>query len=230
MWKHGLGRRQRRTVLSAFDRRVVPEPVLGLVRALQRRATSHLAGGAALGGLYLSHRLSADVDLFFHDAEFVRSMVRELPDVARECTGEIRVVRDAGSFVRATVSLPGHALELDLVHEALPDIESPPPPVEGIVVESFADLRAAKLTCLLSRAEPRDLVDVMFLDRAGYSPEADLTLALKKDAGIDPGVLAWLLRDFPTSPLPRMLVALSKDEITRFRDDLAERFRRVAVP
>ena len=102
-----------------FDRRVLPEPVLDLVRALQRRATSHLAGGAALGGLYLSHRLSADVDLFCHDGELVRSMVRELPDVAR---------------------------------------------------------------------------------------------------------------DFPTSPLPRMLVALSREEVTRFRDDLAERFRRVALP
>jgi hypothetical protein len=217
-------------VLSAFDRRVTPEAVLDLVRALQRRATSHLAGGAALGGLYLSHRLSADVNLFCHDAEFVRSLVRDLPDVARECGGDIRVVRDAGTFVRATVSLPGHTFELDLVHEALPDLEPPPPAIEGVVVESFADLRAAKLTCLLSRAEPRDLVDIMFLDRAGRSPEADLPLALRKDAGIDPGVLAWLLRDFPTSPLPNMLVPLSKEGLTRFRDELAERFRRIALP
>jgi hypothetical protein len=200
------------------------------VRALQRRATSHLAEGAALGGLYLSHRLSSDVDLFCHDAESVRSLVRELPDVARECGADIRVVRDAGSFVRATVELPGHALELDLVHESLPDIEPPPPAVESIVVESFADLRAAKLTYLLSRAEPRDLVDVMFLDRAGRPPEVDLPLALKKDAGIDPGILAWLLRDFPTSPLPRMLAPLEEIDVARFRDELAERFRRVAFP
>jgi Nucleotidyl transferase AbiEii toxin, Type IV TA system len=139
-------------------------------------------------------------------------------------------VRDAGTFVRATVSLPGHAFELDLVHEALPDLEPPPPAIEGVVVESFVDLRAAKLTCLLSRAEPRDLVDIMFLDRAGHAPEADLPLALRKDAGIDPGVLAWLLRDFPTSPLPNMLVPLSKEGLTRFRDELAERFRRIALP
>jgi hypothetical protein len=217
-------------VRNAFDRRVVPEAVLDLVRALQRRATSHLAGGAALGGLYLSHRQSADVDIFCHDAEFVRTLVRELPDVARECGAAIRVVRDAGSFVRATVALPDHSLDIDLVHEALPDLEPPPPPVEDIVVESFADLRAAKLTCLLSRAEPRHLVDVMFLDRAGHAPEADLPLALKKDAGIDPGVLAWLLRDFPTSPMPRMLVPLSQAEVTGFRDELAERFRRIAIP
>lgn len=215
---------------DAFDRRVTPEPVLALVRALQRRATSHLAGGAALGGLYLRHRLSADVDLFCHELEAVRSIVRDLPAVARECKAQIHIVQDAGAFVRATVALPGQALELDLVHEAAADLEPPPPPVEGVIVESFADLRAAKLTCLLSRAEPRDLVDVLYLDRAGHPPESDLPLALRKDAGVDPGVLAWLLHDFPTSPLPRMLVPLTEQEVVRFRDDLADRFRRIALP
>jgi hypothetical protein len=120
---------------------------------------------------------------------------------------------------------------LDLVHEAVADIEPPPPPVEGVVVQSFVDLRAAKLTCLLStRAEPRDLVNVLFLDRAGHTPEPDLPLALRKDAGVDPGVLAWFLRDFPTSPLPRMLVPLTEQELVRYRDGLAERLRRRALP
>ncbi len=57
-----------------------------------------------------------------------------------------------------------------------------------------------------------------------------LPLALKKDAGIDPAVMAWLLRDFPTSPLPRMLVPLSENEVLRFRDELAERFRNASLP
>jgi predicted nucleotidyltransferase component of viral defense system len=34
--------------------------------------------------------------------------------------------------------------------------------VEGITVDSLADLSANKVTCLLSRAEPRDLVDLCF--------------------------------------------------------------------
>lgn len=102
--------------------------------------------------------------------------------------------------------------------------------MEGIVVESFADLRASKLTCLLSRAEPRDRVDLLFLDRAGHAPERDLPLALRKDAGIDPGILAWPLRDFPTTPLPQMLVPLTEADLVRFRNDLAERFKNAALP
>jgi hypothetical protein len=217
-------------VRNAFDRRVVPEPVLDLVRALQRRAPAHLAGGAALGGLYLSHRLSTDVDLFCHDAVHVRDLARELPAVANDCGARVQIVRDAGSVLRAAVHVRGCNVEVDLVHEPLGDLEPPSAPVEGVVVESYADLRASKLTRLLSRAEPRDLVDVMFLDRAGHSPEQDLPLALRKDAGIDPGALAWLLRDFPLSPLPRMLVPLQEGELARYRDELAERMRRISVP
>lgn len=139
-------------------------------------------------------------------------------------------MRDVGALVRATLKWSDGELALDVVHEPVPDIEAPPPPVEGIVVESLSDLRANKLTCILSRSEPRDLVDLYFLDRAGHPPERDLELALKKDAGIDPGVLAWLLSRFPTEPLPQMLEPLTEEQLQRFRNELAERLRQIAAP
>ena len=101
--------------------------------------------------------------------------------------------------------------------------------VEGVPVESLEDLRAAKLTCILSRSEPRDLVDLMFLDRAGYPPEADLSAALTKDAGIDPAILAWLLGQFPLEPVPIMLVPLNQNDLLAFRDALRERLRRLVI-
>ena len=119
---------------------------------------------------------------------------------------------------------------MDLVFDSAPRIELAETQVEGVVVESLADLRANKLTCILSRSEPRDLVDLLFLDRAGYPPERDLALALRKDAGLDPSVLAWLLGQFPVAPLPQMLVPLNPAELTAFRDDLRERLRQAAVP
>lgn len=214
---------------DAFDRRVVPEPVLALVRSVLRRVPAHLGGGAALSGAYLAHRLSRDVDLVCHRAEDVRTFVRELPLIAEECGARIELVRDAGTFARARAVLSGHEIEIDALFEATSDLDAPPE-LEGIPTESFADLRASKLTCLLSRSEPRDLVDLLFLDRAGYPPERDLELAVHKDAGIDPGVLAWLLGQFPVRPLPQMLGSLTEDELVQFRDDLRERFRRLAVP
>ncbi|MBN1773927.1 MAG: nucleotidyl transferase AbiEii/AbiGii toxin family protein [Deltaproteobacteria bacterium] len=213
-----------------IDRRVVPEPAVRLVAACQARAPCRLAGGAALGGVYLNHRLSADLDLAFPAAEAVRELVARLPEVARECAVGLTVVQDGGTFVRARLDrLPG-IVRLDLAFDPTPDLEPPPPPVDGLVVQSLADLRASKVTCLLSRTEPRDLVDLLFLERAGFPLERDLGAALRKDAGIDPGVLAWLLREFPLRPLPTMLQPLDATELERFRDALRERLRALAVP
>ncbi|MCK6536475.1 MAG: nucleotidyl transferase AbiEii/AbiGii toxin family protein [Polyangiaceae bacterium] len=215
---------------SRFDRRVLDEASLELVRACQRRVPCHLGGGAALAGAFLSHRVSRDIDLFCHDATEHRQLVRELGAVVAECGGSSNVQRDGGAFVRAELTLGTRVLVVDLVHEPQADLEPPPPAIESVVVESLADLRASKLTCILSRAEPRDLVDLCFLERAGFPPEKDLHLALKKDAGIDPGILAWLLRQFPLSPLPTMLSPLTTDELRSYRDALAERMRQLAVP
>jgi hypothetical protein len=216
-------------VANRFDARVVPDSVLRLVRACQERVPAHLGGGAALSGVYLRHRLSKDIDLVCHDAEHVRVLVRELPVISKELDATITLVRDAGTFVRATATMESAAVEVDIFLEATPDLECVTT-VDGVEVESLADLRAAKLTCVLSRSEPRDLVDLHFLDRAGFPPENDLSLALKKDAGIDPVVLAWLLGQFPVEPLPSMLLPLSADELRRFRDELADRLKRAGVP
>lgn len=211
---------------KTFDRRVVPDFVLDFVRACQTRIPCHLGGGAALAGAYLGHRMTGDIDLFVHDAEEMRSLVSLLPSAAGDAGIGVTLLRDVGHLVRAQIeSRDGSTVEVDVVHEPVADIAAPPMPVEGIVIESLADLRANKLTCILSRSEPRDLVDLYFLDQAGFPPERDLEIALRKDAGIDPGVLAWLLVQFPTRPLPAMLQPLTSDQLERFRDALAERFR-----
>ena len=186
---------------STFDRRIVPDSVLALIRACQARVPAHLGGGAALAGAHLGHRLSADIDLFCHRAEDVRALARGLPSIAAEVGATIDVVRDGATFVRATARVGEVALEVDLVYEATPDLGQATS-VDGVLVESLVDMRANKLTCILSRSEPRDMVDLLFLNRAGFPPDEDLGLALKKDEGIDPGVLAWLLGQFPVSPLP----------------------------
>jgi hypothetical protein len=217
-------------VAPSFDRRIVGSRELSIVQTCQQRIPSRLGGGAALAGAYLHHRLSHDADLFFGSRESLREMVALLPDVAAQTNTALTVVRDAGTYVRVAISPTEAGVEMDLVFDPTPAIEPSETRVEGVVVESLADLRANKLTCLLSRSEPRDLVDLLFLDRAGYPPERDLVLALRKDSGLDPSILAWLLGQFPVAPLPQMLLPLAPAELAAFRDDLRERFRQAAVP
>ena len=217
-------------VPSGFDPRIVGPEVLAFLQACQRVVPFHLGGGAALGGVHLRHRLSADADLFVHDRDAHRHLVRALPGIGGANGTPVVPLRDAGSFVRARLQLSTDAIEVDVVFDPVPDFEPAPPPIDGVVVESLVDLRVNKLTCIVSRSEPRDLVDLLFLDRAGYPPEADVELALRKDAGVDPGVIAWLLGQFPVEPLPVMLVPLDSAQLRAFRDDLRERFRRLAIP
>lgn len=215
--------------MATFDRRIVRPSTLRFLQACHASTPFHLAGGAALAGVHLRHRLSHDADLFFHDRRLHRDAVALLQEVARDADVTIRVVRDAGTFVRAVLTAADEVVDIDLVFDAVADVD-PPDSVEGVHVESLADLRANKLTCILSRSEPRDLVDLLFLDRAGYPPEADLQLALQKDGSIDPGVLAWLLGQFPVEPLPEMLEPLAAGALESFRNGLAERLRRLAIP
>ena len=218
---------------AEFDREVVPEALIAVARACQRRAPdAHLGGGAALSGVFLRHRRTRDLDLFVHDAESHRVLVAQLPVIASETGVAMRIVRDGGAFVRAQLDVPGLGapFELDLVHEPQRDLAAPFGPIEGVLIESLDDLRASKVTCLLSRSEPRDLVDLLFLERAGFRVEDDLPLALRKDAGIDPGTLAWLLTTFRCAPLPLMLKPLEESELQAFRDELAMRLRRMSVP
>lgn len=215
---------------SAFDPRIVPPDAVSFLQACQRAVPFHLGGGAALAGVHLRHRLSMDADLFVHDRESHRDLVRALPEIGAGNGTPVSLVRDAGSLVRARLDAKAGPLELDVVFDPAPDLETAPPAVEGVVIESLTDLRVNKLTCILSRSEPRDLVDLFFLDRAGHPPERDLPLTLRKDAGIDPGILAWLLGQFPVEPLPIMLAPLDSQQLRDFRDDLRERFRQLTLP
>ena len=215
---------------TSFDSRIVPADVVRFLLACQRTVPFHLGGGAALAGVHLRHRLSNDADLFVHDRHAHRELVQALPALATESGAQVKILRDGGAFVRGTLDRGDSSIDLDVIFEPVPDLDAPAVTVEGIAVESLTDLRVNKLTCLLSRSEPRDLVDLLFLDRAGYPPEADLPLALRKDAGTDPGVLAWLLSEFPVEPLPIILEHVTVEELRRFRDELRERFRRLAVP
>lgn len=101
--------------------------------------------------------------------------------------------------------------------------------MEGIRVDSLADLLANKVTCLLARAEPRDLVDLYFAEDHGLFVEDALLGAVEKDAGLDPAILAYLLKDFPLAPLPVMLKQLLPEDLASYRADLMERLRTLAL-
>ncbi len=98
------------------------------------------------------------------------SMPATLPSVAERVSGShdapvrIYVARDTGPVLVPEPTLAG-----------------------AIRVESLRDQRANKLAAIVGRSTLRDLVDLYFLDKAGWPPLDGLADALRKDAGTDPG-------------------------------------------
>lgn len=95
-------------------------------------------------------------------------------------------------------------------------------------MDSVEEIVANKTRALVGRQELRDLVDLYFLEQAGFRVEDYLEDAATKDAGVSPAVLAWLLASFPIGDdLPGGIAA---SELKRFAQDLEHRMRNRSWP
>lgn len=102
--------------------------------------------------------------------------------------------------------------------------------IEGIVVDPPEEILANKLCTLLSRMEPRDLVDVARLEEAGFDPIPALDLARQKDLGMSASQLAWVLSTFPIPSDESLLHGMTYAELVSYRDLLVQRLTAAAFP
>lgn len=101
---------------------------------------------------------------------------------------------------------------------------------DGVLVDPPAEILANKLCTLLSRGEVRDLVDVLFLERAGLRIEDALVPASTKDGGLTPAQLAWVLSQITVGPDARIPAGITPDELRSFLEDLVTRLTPLAWP
>lgn len=92
------------------------------------------------------------------------------------------------------------------------------------------EILANKLCALLSRSEIRDLIDVRELENAGFGLESALESAAKKDSGLTPGQLAWVLSQIRFGDDLGTPDGVSVIELRAYLDDLIARLKRLALP
>jgi hypothetical protein len=109
-------------------------------------------------------------------------------------------------------------------------IERDKPVIDGIRVDSPEEILANKLCAFLSRSEIRDLVDVRELEKAGFSLEAALQAAAKKDFGLTPGQLAWVLSQIKLGEDFTPPGEMSVSELREYLNDLIAKLTRLAFP
>ena len=188
-----------------------------------------LTGGGALAGFLLGHRTTSDLDLFVH-APLVESGDRVLREVASALGASIEAKISAPDFKRYLLSTASDSCVVDLVHDRAPTGDAPKVRFGAIVVDPPEEILANKLVTLLSRNELRDLVDVLALERAGYPIEGAVPLAARKDGGLTPAQLGWVLSQITIGDDAAVPGGVSAAELRRFLLELQHRLGRMAWP
>ncbi len=208
--------------LSRLQERVL----LGFFR---KSRSFFLTGGAALAAYHLGHRTTDDLDLFTSSADLDEG-VSALQSVAEEMGASIQALRTSPDFRRFLLAAGAESVVVDLVRDRAPQIHVEKLNRDGVLVDPPAEILANKLCTLLSRGEVRDLVDVLFLERAGLRVEDALGPASTKDGGLTPAQLAWVLSQITLGPDSRIPAGITPDELRAFLEDLVSRLSRLAWP
>lgn len=168
-------------MLDDFQKRVIK------LIAANRSAESVAAGGAALNRA--RPRRSNDLDLFHAAVDDVKSCAeRDIATLQRAGLKVETVPGFARGQIQAVVrgNAPGEFTRIDwAVESAFRFFPAVPDPEFGWRLHD-ADLAVNKMLALAGRQEPRDYVDVMDLNRRGYTIAALAWAAPAKDPGFTP--------------------------------------------
>jgi hypothetical protein len=201
-----------------------------LAAFFERERRFFLTGGAALAGFYLGHRTTDDLDLFTHEGEAFELGGFVLQGAADAVGGRLAIRQEAPGFRRYVVTRGDAAAVVDLVWERVPSAFPGKVERAGIRIDPIEEILVNKLTAALSRSEERDLVDLLFLERAGQRVEQALPAALAKDGGCTPAALAYVLSQVSVPDGAELPGGVSGRELRGFLADLVKRLRRAAAP
>jgi hypothetical protein len=201
-----------------------------VLEAFFRREQGYfLTGGAALAGFHLGHRETHDLDLFTLAGPLTGG-VDTLRELAREIGAGCEETRTAPEFRRFLLSRGDESVVVDLVVERAPQLVGDKPRVGSIRVDPPEEILANKLCTLLGRAEIRDLVDVRALEESGLSLERALEAGQRKDGGLTPAQLAWVLSQISIGDEGRIPGGGVAADLRRYLHDLIDRLVALARP
>lgn len=207
-----------------------------LAAFFRREQRFFLTGGAALAGFYVGHRRTADLDLFTtHLGASGAPSTLDAGDAALRAAAEeldatVENIQTSPDFRRRQVKRGADRVVVDLVLDRVVQGYPDKPLIGDIRIDPPEEILANKLCALLSRSEPRDLVDVYALERTGLCVEQALQLAVRKDAGLTPAQLAWVLSEIQIAEDARLPGGISPADLRDFLEKLISQLTRLAYP
>lgn len=190
----------------------------------------YLTGGTALSAFYLEHRFSVDLDLFTQE-EAAFPKVEALVKEASAKLGIASVPVEITSFFKHfRVGPREHPLTLHFSKDVAFRIK-PPNRFGDILVDALEDIAANKICAALGRTEIKDLIDLYFLEPAGYSIPSYFEAAQQKDGGLAHETLAFTLSQFEILEIPAfMLKPVAVEDLKQFLETTIAWLIRQAPP
>lgn len=178
----------------------------------------YLTGGTALSAFYLQHRDSIDLDLFTSDDEAFQRAEDLTNQTGIKLNIACQAVRIRSYFKHFQVGPAEEQLTIHFSKEYSAHVK-PLNQFGEILVDSIEDITVNKVCAALGRTEIKDLVDLYFLDKAGYPIIKYFDLAQQKDGGLAYETLAYTLSQFQLAEIPPfMRKPLSVEELQQYRD------------
>lgn len=181
----------------------------------QERLPFYLSGGTALSRGYYHHRYSDDLDLFVNDRDdfnvIVDRYIKELKQISNDLTVAMRSDRFCRLFI-----FP-QRLKIELVNDVPSHIGSLLDHPQLGAIDSKENILANKITSIIDRKAPKDVVDIYFLLKDGLDISDALLNAESKSAGISALYLAKVLSEFKYDTLKEGIIWKKETDIEEIR-------------
>ncbi len=169
-------------------------PLQDMVISVFRESPFYLTGGTALSRGYYNHRYSDDLDFFVNDYPEFRRISETQVAKLQKLFGDVEIDSKGEHFYRIFVG--NERLKIELINDVPSHIgQMVNHPVLGMI-DSKENILANKITAIVDRTLPKDIVDIFVLLNDGLSIKKALTDAGSKAAGISPLLVAKILAEF----------------------------------
>lgn len=203
-----------------------------LTAFFDRSQAFFLTGGSALGIFYLQHRLSFDLDFFTTDEHTEWHFLdNEVRSIAEAIKAHCETITAAHTFRRYELNRGGERELLDFVVEFVPQIDVEKNQFGKLRVDTLREMTVNKICTLVGRCELKDLVDLFFLSKHGFTVKEHFAEARRKESGIDPAMISFLLARTAIDKVPDyVLEPLALEELETFVRKLQIEMAELAFP
>ena len=192
------------------------DKVLQVIDELQ--TPFYLTGGTALSRGYFGHRYSDDLDLFVNKDDKFRFYAEKIVEKLME-KFEVEVILRSDSYFSLKIN---QLLKVEMVNDvAFRDGEVQKKPIFSRV-DSVQNILSNKLSAIISRDEPKDVVDIWVISKNFSVKWPQMFQAVgSKTVGIFPPDVAKRLAEFPAE-LVKVIkwVPGKQPEAAQFKSDL----------